>query len=129
MNGHLECLRYAHEHGCPWDEWTCQGAWEDGHSECIAYALEHGCPVPDFRDITVHSSVVPLLHHRGFPLSEDNSADLRDHIQSHVRRALLLIRCMIVLLGAYRRACERVYAPGGEGYREAEDSWRRNLKF
>ena len=20
MNGHLECLKYAHEHGCPWDE-------------------------------------------------------------------------------------------------------------
>ena len=19
-NGHLECLKYAHEHGCPWDE-------------------------------------------------------------------------------------------------------------
>ena len=21
--GHLECLKYAHEHGCPWDENTC----------------------------------------------------------------------------------------------------------
>ena len=22
-NGQLECLKYAHEHGCPWDEQTC----------------------------------------------------------------------------------------------------------
>ena len=21
----LECLKYAHEHGCRWDEWTCRG--------------------------------------------------------------------------------------------------------
>ena len=23
-DGHLECLKYAHEHGCPWDEVTCE---------------------------------------------------------------------------------------------------------
>jgi hypothetical protein len=22
-NGHLECLKYAHEQGCPWDKNTC----------------------------------------------------------------------------------------------------------
>ena len=25
-NGHLECLKYAREHGCPWDEETCEDA-------------------------------------------------------------------------------------------------------
>ena len=25
-NGHLECLKYAHENGCPWDEDTCYHA-------------------------------------------------------------------------------------------------------
>ena len=24
--GHLECLKYAHEKGCPWDEETCSEA-------------------------------------------------------------------------------------------------------
>ena len=43
-NGHLECLKYAHEHGCPWDEWTCRGAAENGHLECLKYACAHGCP-------------------------------------------------------------------------------------
>ena len=25
-SGHLECLKYAHENGCPWDEETCSEA-------------------------------------------------------------------------------------------------------
>jgi hypothetical protein len=43
-NGHLECLKYAHEHGCPWNENTCLNAAENGHLECLKYAREHGCP-------------------------------------------------------------------------------------
>jgi hypothetical protein len=41
---HLECLRYAHEHGCPWDEEICWMAALDGNLECLKYAHEHGCP-------------------------------------------------------------------------------------
>ena len=43
-NGHLECLRYAHEHGCPWDRSTCSWAASNGHLECLRYAHENGCP-------------------------------------------------------------------------------------
>ena len=46
-NGHLECLKYAHEHGCPWDELTCRGAAEKGHLECLKYACAHGFPGSD----------------------------------------------------------------------------------
>ena len=42
--GHLECLKYAHENGCPWDEWTCSMAAFNGHLECLKYAHENGCP-------------------------------------------------------------------------------------
>ena len=37
-------LRYAHEHGCPWDEHTCRSAARVGHLEVLRYAHEHGCP-------------------------------------------------------------------------------------
>ena len=40
--GHLECLRYAHEHGHPWDEWTCTFAADHGQLECLRYAHENG---------------------------------------------------------------------------------------
>ena len=42
--GHLEVLRYAHEHGCPWDSSTCSSAAEGGHLEVLRYAHERGCP-------------------------------------------------------------------------------------
>jgi len=40
----LECLVYAHENGCPWDEKTTlyAAAWD--HLECLKYAHEKGCP-------------------------------------------------------------------------------------
>ena len=43
LYGHLECLRFAHEHGCPWDNRTTQNAAAQGHLECLQYALENGC--------------------------------------------------------------------------------------
>ena len=43
-NGHLDCLRYAHERGCRWDAETCEFAAEKGHLECLKYAHENGCP-------------------------------------------------------------------------------------
>ena len=44
VNGQLDCLRYARKNGCPWDEKTCEGAAKYGHLECLKYAREHGCP-------------------------------------------------------------------------------------
>ena len=43
-SGHLECLKYAHENGCPWDEDTCSYAADNGYLECLKYAHENGCP-------------------------------------------------------------------------------------
>ena len=43
-NGHLECLKYAHEEGCDWDWRTCEYAAANGHLECLKYACAHGCP-------------------------------------------------------------------------------------
>jgi hypothetical protein len=41
--GHIECLKYAHENGCPWKEDTCTQAALGGHIECLKYAHENGC--------------------------------------------------------------------------------------
>ena len=42
--GHLECLKYAHENGCPLKSWVCAIAASRGHLECLQYAHEKGCP-------------------------------------------------------------------------------------
>ena len=33
--GYTDCLRYARENGCPWDEWVCTFAAYNGH--CLLY--------------------------------------------------------------------------------------------
>ena len=48
FNGHLECLKYAHEKGCPWERLTCSWAASGGHLECLKYAHENGCPWNDW---------------------------------------------------------------------------------
>ena len=43
-NGHLECLKYAHDNGCSWDERVCEYAARNGHLKCLKYAQDNGCP-------------------------------------------------------------------------------------
>jgi len=43
-NGHLDVLKYLHEHGCPWDSLTCYHAHENDHIEFLNYAIEQKCP-------------------------------------------------------------------------------------
>lgn len=45
-NGHLECLEFAHENGCPWNEYTCLfAAARKGNLECLKYAYQNYCPI------------------------------------------------------------------------------------
>jgi hypothetical protein len=43
-NRNLECLRYAHENGCPWNARTCTFAAISGNIDCLKYAHENNCP-------------------------------------------------------------------------------------
>lgn len=40
----LECVRYARENGCPWNEETCSNAARNGHIDCLVHARENSCP-------------------------------------------------------------------------------------
>mmetsp|Transcript_15679 Transcript_15679/g.35307 ORF Transcript_15679/g.35307 Transcript_15679/m.35307 type:complete len:105 (-) Transcript_15679:63-377(-) len=42
--GHLEILKWARAHGCPWDESTCSLASDGGHLEILKWARAQGCP-------------------------------------------------------------------------------------
>ena len=44
MSGELEVLKWAREHGCPWDSDTCTYATVFGHTTLLRWAREHGCP-------------------------------------------------------------------------------------
>lgn len=40
--GHLDCLQYLHEHGCPLTGWACTSAAVAGHLGCLQYIHQHG---------------------------------------------------------------------------------------
>lgn len=68
----LECLEYAHKHGCPWDIDTTNTAAMWGDS--IQYMLEQGCPCDEETCAAVARrgilSRLKLLHERGCPWDE-----------------------------------------------------------
>ena len=39
-NEYFECLKYAHENGCGWDSAATWGAAYNGHLECLMYIYE-----------------------------------------------------------------------------------------
>jgi hypothetical protein len=43
--GHLDVLKWAREHHCPWDENTCMKAAESARLEVLHWAMEHGAPL------------------------------------------------------------------------------------
>ncbi len=43
-SGNFETLKYAREHGCPWNELTALSAAYNDRYECFSYALENDCP-------------------------------------------------------------------------------------
>lgn len=41
--GHLPCLQFAHDSGCPWHPETTCGATINGHLSCLQYVVENAC--------------------------------------------------------------------------------------
>lgn len=48
LGGHLDVLKLARDHGCPWDELTCRHAVQclalPGCMAVLRWAREHGAP-------------------------------------------------------------------------------------
>jgi|AntAceMinimDraft_5_1070358.scaffolds.fasta_scaffold06218_3 hypothetical protein len=41
---HLDVLKWAREHDCPWATWTCGQAAGGGYLDMLKWAHEHDCP-------------------------------------------------------------------------------------
>jgi len=42
--GKIDCLKYSHEHGYPWNKETIIKAMTHEHLDCLVYAIKNGCP-------------------------------------------------------------------------------------
>lgn len=47
-HGHLNCLKFLHKFGCPWNQYCSSSAAENGHLECLQYAVANNCPVNSY---------------------------------------------------------------------------------
>ncbi|KAL5239970.1 hypothetical protein ACI65C_007380 [Semiaphis heraclei] len=43
--GKLECLKFFHKRGLPWNPLTCVAAILGDNTDCLKYALDNGCPM------------------------------------------------------------------------------------
>ena len=74
-------MKYAHEHGCPWDELTCGAAAYVNEIECLRYAQDHGAPdsahyVVDWQRMYV--SAVDLIVRIALSHQRDGYVSLRE---------------------------------------------------
>jgi choline dehydrogenase-like flavoprotein len=76
--GHLECLKYAHENGCKWDNYTCSRSAEHGNLECLKYAHENGCEWDDdtctYAARNGHLECLKYAHENGCKWNTDTCA-------------------------------------------------------
>ena len=85
-NGHLDCLKYAHDNGCPWDKYTCSNAAGNGHLDCLEYAYKNGCPWDKytcyFAARNGHLECLKYAHENGCPWDKHTCyfAALNNHL-------------------------------------------------
>jgi hypothetical protein len=85
INGNYNCFVYAHEHGCPWHEYTCVVASKRSDPKLLMYAHEHGATW----DYNTTFSAASLGHLEHLKYAHENGcewnqrtireADLRGH--------------------------------------------------
>ena len=87
QNGHLQCLQYLREQGCPWDEYIPAIAARNGHLHCLRYLREQGCPwneyAPDWAVRNGHLHCLRYLREQGCPWNSQapTNAAQNGHLQ------------------------------------------------
>ncbi len=85
-NGHLDCLIYAHEIGCPWHTHTTLNASYNGYLDCLIYAHENGCPwdqsTTAYAALSDHLNCLKYAHENGcsWDISTTSYAAFHGHL-------------------------------------------------
>jgi hypothetical protein len=91
--GGLKCLAYAHEHGCPWDAYTLCRLAMKGAFECFKYALQHDCPYTvDVATAAAKHSLPSLQYLRDHGYPWDPQACMTVAIHLGLRDLLVYLR-------------------------------------
>lgn len=105
LKGLALMLKRLHEHGWPWDKVTVSAAARRGHLDCLQYALEQGCPQPEelMWDgmCSGNVQVMLLLWHRGlsWPAVPLHNLMYKDDVDVNA--------ASVCLIHAYKLGCPR----------------------
>jgi hypothetical protein len=61
--GHLDCMKFAYENGCPWNVYTISFAANYGHLDCMKFAYENSCSLNEEKtlpNLEKHASKIDL---------------------------------------------------------------------
>jgi hypothetical protein len=61
-NGYFDILKWAHEHGCPWNYHTCEAAAVNSNIEMLDWASKNGCTFYPMLHSAVENSNVAVLN-------------------------------------------------------------------
>jgi len=68
ISGQMKCLKYVHKNKCPWDEKTCSYVASNGHIDCLKYVHENGCPWGEGDCVEMGSlECLKYVHENGCP--------------------------------------------------------------
>ena len=102
-NGHLDCLKYAHENGAPWHPKAATAAAVNGHLDCVAYAHENGAPwLPETTVLAPKGECRKYAFQHGAPLPDETKVEAwRRRCTSGACRGCKLVhkkRCLLALV-------------------------------
>ena len=83
-NGHLDCLKYAHENGCEWNVWTTLKAAYNGHLDCLRYAIENGCPYDSENELAEIKQVTIDIQTTKNIISTGLENDINKNVINHI---------------------------------------------
>ncbi|KAJ1628856.1 hypothetical protein T492DRAFT_908078 [Pavlovales sp. CCMP2436] len=130
--GHLEVLRYAHENGFQWGIDTCWRAAEGGHLEVMRYAHEHGCEWHRFTCSDAaqggHLEVLRYAHEHGCPIDLECHAAAEQNGHVAVLEYLLAAQPAAELRLDWKKVTPQLQPAGSEMYLDWDDRQYAGLK-
>jgi len=98
----LQCLKYLHENGCPWDEGATWAAAEKGHLESLKFLHENGCPWNEEATWAAgngrHIQCLKYLHENGCPWSKSVSIEWKVQVWWAMFRDMVRVRPLALYL-------------------------------
>jgi len=89
-------LAFLHQYGHPWDETVCEKAAANGHLDCFKYLHENGCPWNTYLYITGRRNCVEFAFEQGLEWGKYTPDHVADYGNLEILKYLVEKGCVVV---------------------------------